>query len=91
MCLRRISKIQPSFISRISNETVFARTGQEKLSAVFRRRQVQAYQKVRAMPVASPVRRLVCNAIGSPIIWNRCRKRGRPRQTWSESVSKLTN
>ena len=71
--------------------SVFARTSQEKLSAVFRRRQVQAYRKVQAMPVDAPVRRLVCNEVGSPIIWNRSRKRGRPRQTWSESVYKLEN
>lgn len=68
---------------------MFACTVQENFSAIFQKRQIKAYRKVRAMPFSSPVRRVICNEIGNPIIWNHHKKRGRPRQTWSAPVHKL--
>ena len=87
--LRRIVKIPPSFVSRISNEEVFAQTCQKRFSCILRVRQVRLYQKVQSMPLSSPVRRLVCDSVGSPVNWAYNRKRGRPRQRWSASVHNL--
>ena len=55
-CLRRIAKIQPSFISRVSNDEVFNLTKQEKISATLEKRQIRLYQKIQALPLATPIR-----------------------------------
>ena len=89
MCLRRIAKIQPSFISRVSNADVFGLTKQEKYSTILQKQQIRLYQKVQAMSLDTPVRRLIFNDVGTLIIWAHHRKRGRPRQRWSHSVRKL--
>ena len=89
MCLRRIAKIQPSFVSRVSNADVFGLTKQEKYSTILQKQQIRLYQKVQAMSLDTPVRPLIFNDVGTPIIWAHHRKRGRPRQRWSHSVRKL--
>ena len=69
-CLKRILKIPPSFVSRITN------------NYVLEHRQIRVYKPIRLLPVDSLVRRLVCDCMGRPINWCRRRSRGRPRQRW---------
>ena len=48
-CLRRIYKIPPSFVSRVSNETVLAISGQKRFSELLGARQVHLYKKISDM------------------------------------------
>ena len=52
-------------------------------------RQKQLFQKVQRMSVGTPLRKLVCDVEGHPIIWCGRRSRDRPRQIWVASVFKL--
>ena len=45
-CLRVIQRIQPAFISRVSNEAVLARAGRQPISQKLLRRQLLAYGRV---------------------------------------------
>ena len=89
-CLRKILGIPHSSFSRISNATVLARAGAEPLSATLRDRQVKLYGKTASQADDSLVKRVVCNADGTPKGWDLRRRRGRPRQLWAQSVYKIT-
>ena len=88
-CLRRILRIPPSFVSRISNAEVLGRSRQIQYSALLEQRQIRLYQKVQSMPVENMLRRLVCDLNGNPKQWHVRRSRGRPQQRWAQSVFKL--
>ena len=87
-CIRRILKIPPSFISRISNADVLDRAKQIRYSLILHERQIQLYRKIQLMPVGSILRSLVCDVNGCPKNWHLHRNRGRPRQRWVQSVFK---
>ena len=88
-CLRRILRIPPSYVSRVSNLRVLERACQTQYSDLLQQRQIRLYQKVQSMPVESMLRRLVCNLNGCPKQWHYHRNRGRPQQRWAQSVFKL--
>ena len=88
-CLRRILKIPPSYISRITNAEVLRRSSQTKFSCLLESRQKHLYQKIQMMPASALMRKLVCDVEGGPINWNNARKPGRPCQRWGPSVFKL--
>ena len=88
-CLRQIMRIAPSFVSRISNVTVFERSHQTPLTALLKQRQIRCYKIVQASGQDDFVKQLVCNNHGVPINWYIHRKRGRPRQKWATSVFRL--
>ena len=89
-CLRRICKIPPSFISRVTNEAVLAISDQKRFSELLQCRQVRLYKKIAALPNTNLIRSLVCE-VGSnfPKQWHRKRKRGRPKLQWARSIFQL--
>ena len=86
-CLRRIYKILPAFISRVSNAEVRSTAGARPLSAALLQKQLDFYGKLaRAHPNTLPRRmvfeegRVHCIL---PRDWHSSRKRGRPRLQWA--------
>ena len=88
-CLRRIMRIAPSFISRVSNADVYQRACQIQFSSVLECRQIQLYQKIQMMPLDAPIRKLICSVEGEPNTWFHHRCRGRPQQRWAASIHRL--
>ena len=88
-CLRRILKIPPSFVSRITNDVILSESSQTKFSTLLQSRQKRLYQKIQTMPCSSLMRKLVCDVDGKPTNWNSARKAGRPCQRWGPSVFNL--
>ena len=88
-CVRRILRIPPSFVSRVSNVDVLVTAGQRTMSATLEARQKSLYQKIQGLPQSNFLKRLVCNDNGEAINWTHKRMRGRPRQMWAQSVQKL--
>ena len=89
MCLRRTLNIAPSFFSRVTNKEVYECACQSKFSTMLEARQKKIFRRIQMMSVESPLRKLVCDLGGRPIIWRSRRKRGRPQQMWATSVFKL--
>ena len=89
-CLRRICKIPPSFISRVSNDTVLAISAQDRCSTMLQKRQMHLYKKIASLPSSSLIRMLVCEcASDNPKRWSQKRKRGRPKIQWASSVFQM--
>ena len=88
-CLRRILRIPPSFLSRVSNCTVLEIGDSEPLSELLLSRQRKLYSSITQQPAESLVRRLVCDANCQPMRWPGKRRRGRPRQQCSAAVFSL--
>lgn len=88
--LRRVLRIPPSLISRISNADVLNTVHQLKFSSILKERQAQLYNKIRSLPIGSMLRSLVCDLNGYPKTWHSRRSRGRPRLRWASEVFKLT-
>ena len=85
-CLRKISGIKHSYVSRVSNAEVLQQTGERPLSELLLHRQCQLYDNITKKPLDDPLRKLVCKEDGSPQVWVHTRRRGRPRQTWARQV-----
>ena len=89
-CLRRICNIPPSFISRVSNDTVLAISGQIKCSVLLHNRQMHLYKKIARLPNDALIRKLVCELDSNcPKRWLYNRKRGRPKLQWARSVYQM--
>ena len=88
-CLRKITRIPHSYISRISNNTVLERASSTKLSRTLLRRQLELLAHVARKPDADPVRMSVFKP-NTVDLKDRAfkRKRGRPRLTWATKVHK---
>ena len=86
-CLRCICRIEPSYISRVSNAIVLETAGQAPFSTILRHRQLALYEQTVRMDDDNPLRGLTCEA-GSdrPKVWAASRRRGRPKQQWAPSV-----
>ena len=86
-CLRRILRIPPSLVSRISNDSVMESAGARPLSEAVLRQQLLLYGKICRMPSTSLVRSISIEP-GSPLArtWSGRRRRGRPRQTWNACI-----
>ena len=89
-CLRKICRILPSFISRISNQHVLDVAMQPPLSRTLQERQMKLYSAIAQMPDDSYIRRLICKpGTNLPVTWYSNRKRGRPKQQWAPCVHAL--
>ena len=89
-CLRTLLGVRPAYFSRISNEQVRAKAGQEALSETVHRLQL----KLLADVLNQPARRTMRDAAfvrGSetPLTAAYVRKVGRPRHNWAEQVLEL--
>ena len=88
-CLRRISGIAHSFVSRISNETILHNTAQLKLSNIILRRQMTLMAKVAIQPDLDILRSAVFKPSSFALIDDTFeRARGRPRACWPREVYK---
>ena len=86
-CLRRILRIQPTFISRTSNETVLQRAGQSSLSKMLLKDQLLLLGKVASQPPTAVMRK--ARFYGDSFVPRTAafvRKVGRPRHTWAEQL-----
>ena len=89
-CLRRICKIPPSFVSRVSNDNVLAVSGQIKCSVLLHHRQIHLYKKIAGLPSDDIIRMLVCEPDSdSPRRWLQKRKRGRPKLQWPKCIFQM--
>ena len=88
-CLRRILRIPPSFVSRVSNQTVLEGGKSTALSGSLIERQKKLYSSIAQLPEDSLVRLVVCDSSGMPVRWAGRRRQGRPRQQCAAEVFKL--
>ena len=87
-CLRRVLRIPPAYVSRVSNEVVLQRGRRRKLSARLLEQQLFLLGNLAARDSGDPVRDSIFQP-GSLVQRDLGRlKRGRPRRTWAEVVCK---
>ena len=87
-CLRQILKISPSFISRVTNEFVLQQFNTQPLSTILLKRQLQLFGKVARMPNHNVVRESVFEHDSIDMKQSGNRRRGRPRNTWTNEFRK---
>jgi hypothetical protein len=89
-CLRRILRIQPAFLSRVSNASVFATAGVQPFTEQLRQRQLILLGKVARSSAEGPLRRdtFIPGSI-LPVIGSTVRRVGRPRQDWTTELLKV--
>ena len=89
-CLRRILHIQPSFLSRVSNATVFARASVQPFTEQVQQRQLILLGKVARSLADSPTRRntFIPDSI-LPQIGRYVRRVARPRLDWTTELLKV--
>ena len=89
-CLRRIAGIQPSYYSRVSNQTVLETMKRKPLSTALERRQLLYIRHLAQLPDGNVLRDCVFeNSTFTLRRHQGPRKRGRPRVTWGESIYNL--
>ena len=89
-CIRPILGIPASFVSRVSNTSVFAKARLTAMSEQVKVRQLVLMGKVARSPGDSPLRRdvFVGNTL-NPQVGRYIRRVGRPRQEWCTEVLKV--
>ena len=90
-CLRSILKISPSYISRVTNHYVLQQFNVPPLSRVLLQRQLLLFGRIARMSNESVVRDSIFEHNNVAIKSNIHRKRGRPRNTWSNEVAKVAH
>ena len=87
-CLRVVLRVLPSYLSRISNATVFSRAGVLPLSEQLLKQQLSLLGKVARSPDDGPLRRdtFAPGDLLQPQIGRYVRRRGRPRQDWTNQL-----
>jgi hypothetical protein len=86
-CLRRICKIPPAFISRVSNATVLCIADQLALSTTLSRQQLSYFEQLIRRPNDDPVRCAIFKPSSTePKDLQGTRRVGRPRTTWANTV-----
>ena len=89
-CLRVIWGIKPSFVSRVSNASVLATTGQPLLSDTLLKRQLLLFGRVARLSDDSVMRAATfCPGSLRPATDRYKRKLGRPRMEWTTEVGKI--
>ena len=89
-CLRVILRIEPSFISRTSNQSVLQLAGATKISLLLLRQQLVFFGKVARSPDDDVLRRLTFCAGSLDLVASRfIRRVGRPRNEWASCLLKL--
>ena len=86
-CLRQILRIPPSFVSRVSNDTVFERARAIRVSKQILLQQMVYFGHLARRGDSDPVKALIF-APGSfqPLPPPTCRRQGRPRASWVKTV-----
>ena len=87
-CLRRILKISPSHISRVSNAYVLQQFQSKSLSHILLYRQLILFGKIARMPDNAVMRKCVFKPQSIDLIVNHDRKQGRPRNAWATELHK---
>ena len=88
-CLRIILQVAPSFISRISNQTVLDRAGAVKLSTLLLRHQLLFFGKVARASDVDVLRQLtICRGSLDLVADRFVRRVGRPRNEWASCLYK---
>ena len=87
-CLRRILRIPPSFVSRVSNATVLHRAGCKKLSDTIRDAQIKLLDKVLHDPSLDVLKKASFQGTLTSQTATWVRRRGKPRQNWIEQLMK---
>ena len=86
-CLRRVLRIKPSFISRVSNSRVLQAADQIELGRQLLQQQLVLYGKVLRAPVTDPLRDLTfIPGTDMPAANMFVRRVGRPRNEWAEML-----
>ena len=89
-CLRKVLKIRPSFISRVSNQMVPEATGRKNMSEVLQKRQMTLMAKLAKLPHDNILRKSTFAPGGFALRPLQAKqKRGRPRACWPKEVYKL--
>ncbi len=88
-CLRKILRIQPAFVSRVSNRVVLQRSKQAPYSSQLLRQQLMLFGKVARADDSDVLRRVsFCNGTLSPLLDRYVRKVGRPKYEWPKMLLK---
>jgi hypothetical protein len=86
-CIRKILRIPPAYVSRISNTIVLARAQAAPLSERILQKQLQLLGRAAMSQTKSPLRRDVFVGDGlQPQIGRYVRRIGRPRQDWTSQL-----
>jgi len=85
-CCRRILRISPSYISRVSNDYVLKRLKVRPLSCMLLKRQLQFFGALARRPHNDVVRGLLLVPGTCKLIEVTDKRRGRPRATWASHV-----
>ena len=89
-CLRRICRVPCAYVSRVSNQDIIDRTGQDTLSERLAKQQIKMYTSITQLPESDVLRKLTCEPNAeTPRVWNQRRRRGRPKQQWAHCVHAL--
>jgi hypothetical protein len=84
---RRIARIPSAYVSRVNNQRVLERLGQERASSKMLKKQLLRFQRVAAASLSSSLRRATFYKEEiTPITAAYVRKVGRPRHTWAEQL-----
>ena len=83
-CLRKITGIKPSFVSRVSNATVLQRAGQAELRQQLLKQQLLLYGRIARSPNGDVLRQLTFIPNSVQAATSRyVRRVGRPRNEWA--------
>ena len=89
-CLRRISKVAPPFVSRISNASILERFQTLPLSTKLRKKQLDLYGRFVLQPEDALTRRVALQpASFEPVNWQPRRRVGRPCFRWPAKVYEM--
>ena len=88
-CLRKLLKVSPSYISRVSNHYVLQQLGAQPLSQTLLQRQLLLFGHIARMTSDSVVRNSVFVGDTLDLHVDHARKQGRPRHTWAGELRKV--
>ena len=88
-CLRKVLRIAPSFVSRISNKTVLQRSKQKQFSSHLLKQQLLLFGRVARAPDNDVLRKITfMPGTLQPVTETFIRKLGRPRHEWAPQLTK---
>ena len=89
-CLREILGIPPAFLSRVSNLTVYAKSGCQPLSRILLERQLLLLGRVVRASAGNPINYLSFTpGTSQPAVARYVRRVGRPRKEWIPFVTAI--
>ena len=85
-CLRKITRIRPSFVSRVSNAAVLMRAHEHPLSSYLRYQQLLLFGRVARALAGDALRRATFHHGLEPATNRYVRRVGRPRNEWARML-----